>query len=97
MDMSSFRIPILTTLTVLFVTWIEYIVCLLVLVLIWLVCQKFPDVVLNSPKYEVYTQRTPFPYFRAHNAILQEMGMTLKLMLRKVIDKDGKNWDFMLP
>lgn len=23
--------------------------------------------------------------------------MTLKSMLRKVIEKDGKNWDFMLP
>ena len=71
---SCVRILILTALTVLFVMWIEYIVCLLVIV-----CQRFPDVVLNSPKYEVYTQRTLFWYCRAHNAILQEMNIRVLL------------------
>ena len=31
------------------------------------------------PKYEVYMQRTLFTYFRAHNAVLQEMGVGFTL------------------
>ena len=36
---------------------------------------EVPRSILNSSKYEVYTQRTLFLYFRDHNAIFQEMGV----------------------